>query len=68
MGGDPFAIDGNDILSMTLLSSQKFVSIHWSGDLEFDDKRIWVRFKWKDFQSKLIECMHCVELLEFGPE
>eukprot|EP00094_Tigriopus_californicus_P008486 TCALIF_08178-PA protein Name:"Similar to KIAA1239 Leucine-rich repeat and WD repeat-containing protein KIAA1239 (Homo sapiens)" AED:0.19 eAED:0.24 QI:10/0.13/0.1/0.83/0.62/0.73/30/118/1888 len=48
--------------------SQKFVSIHWSGDLEFDDKRIWIRFKWEDFTSKLIECMHCVELLEFGPD
>ncbi|XP_059080387.1 NACHT and WD repeat domain-containing protein 2-like [Tigriopus californicus] len=68
VGGDPFAIDGNDILSMILLSSQKFVSIHWSGDLEFDDKRIWIRFKWEDFTSKLIECMHCVELLEFGPD
>ena len=67
VGGSPFPVSlGPDILFMRFFSSmENFVSVHWSGDEELDDTRIWINAHWGNKSYETVLVQSSVHILSF---
>ena len=40
---ESFSIALSDVLKMIFINDQVYLSLHWTGDADFDDTRIWIQ-------------------------
>ena len=42
MGGELFPLTLSEVLFMQFFDETRFISVHWTGDTELEDTRLWV--------------------------
>ena len=67
VGGKLFPVSlGPDILFMKFFNSEEnFVSIHWSGDEELEDTRLWINAHWGNQIYETVMVQSAVHILSF---
>ena len=65
MKSENFAIQLSDVLSMIFISDTLYLSLHWTGDLEFDDTRIWMQTSVDGEKSEQVMVYNSFELGTF---
>ena len=65
MKSENFAIQLSDVLSMIFISDNLYLSLHWTGDLEFDDTRIWMQTSVDGEKSEQVMVYNSFELGTF---
>ena len=43
LASENFSIQLSDVLQMIFISERLYLSLHWSGDTDFEDTRIWIQ-------------------------
>lgn len=65
MKSEKFAIQLSDVLSMIFLSENLYLSLHWTGDQEFEDTRIWMQTSVDGEKSEQVMVYNSFELGTF---
>ena len=65
MKSEKFAIQLSDVLSMIFLSENLYLSLHWTGDQEFEDTRIWMQTSVDGDKSEQVMVYNSFELGTF---
>ena len=65
MKSEKFAIQLSDVLSMIFLSENLYLSLHWTGDQEFEDTRIWMQTSVDGEKSEQVMIYNSFELGKF---
>ena len=60
-----FAIQLSDVLHMMFISDDLYLSLHWTGDLEFEDTRIWLQTSVYGEKSEQVMVYNSFELASF---
>ena len=66
MKSEKFAIQLSDVLSMIFLSENLYLSLHWTGDQEFEDTRIWMQTSVDGEKSEQVMVYNSFELGTFA--
>ena len=62
---DNFSIALSDVLKMIFVTDTLYLSLHWTGDTEFDDTRIWVQASVDHEKSEPVLVYNSFELASF---
>lgn len=64
---DIFPVGLSNVLDVHFFpgSDSDYVSLHWSGDEDLDDTRIWVRSTWSGVRSDIVEANGAVCMAAF---
>ena len=65
MKSEKFAIQLSDVLSMIFLSENLYLSLHRTGDQEFEDTRIWMQTSVDGEKSEQVMVYNSFELGTF---
>ena len=63
-----FAIQLSDVLEMIFISDDLYLSLHWTGDMDFEDTRIWLQTTVFDEKSEQVMIYNSFELASFTEE
>ena len=65
MKSENFAIQLSDVLSMIFISETLYLSLHWTGDQEFEDTRLWIQTTVDEEKSEQVMIYNSFELGKF---
>lgn len=68
LNSEAFSILLSDILSMIFITEDIYLSLHWSGDQDYDDTRIWIQPVVKGEKSEAVLVFNAFEMASFSEE
>ena len=65
LASENFSIQLSDVLHMVFVSDQLYLSLHWSGDTDFEDTRIWIQKVINGEKSEAVMVYNSCEIASF---
>ena len=65
LASENFAIQLSDVLHMIFITDQLYLSLHWTGDTDFEDTRIWVQKVIRSEKSEPVLVYNSFEMASF---
>ena len=65
---ESFSIALSDVLKMIFINDQVYLSLHWTGDADFDDTRIWIQTVVHREKSEPVMVYNSFEMASFTEE
>ena len=65
MASENFSIQLSDVLQMIFITDQLYLSLHWSGDTDFEDTRIWIQKVIDDEKAEPVLVYNSFEMASF---
>ena len=65
---ESFSIALSDVLKMIFINDQVYLSLHWTGDSDFDDTRIWIQTVVHREKSEPVMVYNACEMASFTEE
>ena len=65
---ESFSIALSDVLKMIFINDQVYLSLHWTGDADYDDTRIWVQTVVHREKSEPVMVYNSFEMASFTEE
>ena len=65
LASENFSIQLSDVLHMIFVSDQLYLSLHWSGDTDFEDTRIWIQKVINGEKSEPVMVYNSCEIASF---